>query len=95
VLYAIVGQLMLGLAMQRGSTTAAVASMDAAAVIPAALIGLLLLGDRIVPGLEWLAGAGFVVTLASILGLTRYAEPQHGCAPAGERTADQAAGARR
>ena len=76
VMYAAVGQLMLGLAMQRGSTTAAVASMDAAAVIPAALMGLLLLGDRIEPGLGWLAAVGFVVTLGSILGLTRYAEPQ-------------------
>jgi hypothetical protein len=90
VAYAAVGQLMLGLAMQRGSTTAAVASMDAAAVIPAALIGLLLLGDRIEHGLEWLAAAGFVVTLGSILGLTRYAEPQPGHTGPPER-AEQAA----
>ncbi|MCW2565911.1 MAG: hypothetical protein JWN54_8 [Mycobacterium sp.] len=85
VLYAAVGQLMLGLAMQRGSTTAAVAAMDATAVVPAALIGLLLLGDRIEPGLEWLAAAGFAVTLGSILGLTRYAEPQQGHRPPAER----------
>ena len=86
LLYAAVGQLMLGMAMQRGSTTAAVASMDAAAVIPAALMGLLLLGDRIEPGLEWLAAAGFVVTLGAILGLTRYAEPQmENAAPPGSR----------
>jgi hypothetical protein len=39
-------------------------------------MGLLLLGDRIEPGLGWLAALGFVVTLGSILGLTRYAEPQ-------------------
>jgi drug/metabolite transporter (DMT)-like permease len=90
VLYVAVGQLMLGLAMQRGSTTAAVAAMDATAVVPAALIGLLLLGDRIEPGLGWLAAAGFVVTLGSILGLTRYAAPQHGCAPPREPTADPA-----
>jgi drug/metabolite transporter (DMT)-like permease len=90
VLYAAVGQLMLGLAMQRGSTTAAVAAMDATAVVPAALIGLLLLGDRIEPGLEWLAAAGFVVTLGSILGLTRYAEPQQ-CLPLAERTAHRPA----
>jgi drug/metabolite transporter (DMT)-like permease len=90
VLYAAVGQLMLGLAMQRGSTTAAVAAMDATAVVPAALIGLLLLGDRIEPGLEWLAAAGFVVTLGSILGLTRYAEPQQ-CLPPAERTAHRPA----
>ncbi|MFC4106936.1 hypothetical protein [Micromonospora zhanjiangensis] len=77
IAHSIVGQLLLGLAMQRGSTTAAVAAMDAAGAVPAAIIGLLFLGDRIMPGREWLAGAGFVVTLAAVIGLTRYAEPQH------------------
>jgi hypothetical protein len=77
VAHSIVGQLLLGLAMQRGSTTAAVAAMDAAGAVPAAIVGLLLLGDRIYPGREWLAALGFVVTLASVIGLTRYAEPQH------------------
>jgi drug/metabolite transporter (DMT)-like permease len=76
VAHAVVGQLLLGLAMQRGSATAAVASMDAASAIPAALIGLFLLGDRITPGLEWLAGFGFVAALGAVIGLTRYAEPQ-------------------
>ncbi|MEQ4303344.1 hypothetical protein ABNF97_18485 [Plantactinospora sp. B6F1] len=77
IVHSIVGQLLLGLAMQRGSTTAAVAAMDAAGAVPAAVVGLLLLGDRIWPGREWLAGVGFLVTLAAVLGLTRYAEPQH------------------
>jgi hypothetical protein len=77
IAHSVVGQLLLGLAMQRGSTTAAVAAMDAAGAVPAAIVGLLLLGDRIHPGREWLAGLGFVVTLASVLALTRYAEPQH------------------
>src|ERR687890_1293547 len=77
VAHSMVGQLLLGLAMQRGSTTAAVAAMDAAGAVPAALVGLLLLGDQIHPGREWLAAVGFVVTLAAVLGLTRYAEPQH------------------
>jgi hypothetical protein len=77
VAHSLVGQLLLGLAMQRGSTTAAVAAMDAAGAVPAAIVGLLLLGDRIYPGREWLAALGFVVTLASVIGLTRYAEPQH------------------
>lgn len=75
--HSVVGQLLLGLAMQRGSATAAVAAMDAATAVPAAVVGLLLLGDRIDPGREWLAGIGFIVTLAAVLGLTRYAEPQH------------------
>ncbi len=88
IAHSVVGQLLLGLAMQRGSTTAAVAAMDAAGAVPAAIVGLLLLGDRIHPGREWIAGLGFLATLASVIGLTRYAEPQFHNAPAkptGER----------
>ncbi|WP_176308515.1 hypothetical protein [Micromonospora sp. NBS 11-29] len=85
VAHSVVGQLLLGLAMQRGSTTAAVAAMDAAGAVPAAIIGLLLLNDRIWPGREWLAGLGFLVTLAAVVGLTRYAEPQHHHATARDR----------
>ena len=77
IVHSVIGQLLLGLAMQRGSTTAAVAAMDAAGAVPAAIVGLLLLNDKIWPGREWLAGLGFLVTLAAVVGLTRYAEPQH------------------
>ncbi len=77
IAHGLVGQLLLGLAMQRGSTTAAVAAMDAAAAVPAAIIGLLFLGDKIAPGREWIATVGFVVTLCAVIGLTFYAEPQH------------------
>ena len=77
IAHSVVGQLLLALAMQRGSTTAAVAAMDAASAVPAAVIGLVLLGDRIWPGREWLAALGFLVTLGAVIGLTRYAEPQH------------------
>jgi hypothetical protein len=77
IAHSLVGQLLLGLAMQRGSTTAAVAAMDAAAAVPAAIIGLLFLGDRVAPGMEWVAAAGFLLTLGSVFGLTFYAEPQH------------------
>ncbi len=75
--HSVAGQLLLGMAMQRGSTTAAVAAMDAAAAVPAAAVGLLLLGDEIWPGREWLAAIGFVATLVAVLGLSFYAEPQH------------------
>jgi hypothetical protein len=51
--------------------------MDAAGAVPAAIIGLLLLNDKIWPGREWLAGVGFLATLVAVVGLTRYAEPQH------------------
>jgi hypothetical protein len=77
IAHSLVGQLLLGLAMQRGSTTAAVASMDAAAAVPAAIIGLVFLGDAIRPGREWMAAAGFLVTLAAVIGLSFFAEPQH------------------
>ncbi|WP_376771153.1 hypothetical protein [Rhizomonospora bruguierae] len=77
VAHSLVGQLLLGLAMQRGSTTAAVAAMDAAGAIPAAAIGLALLGDKIAPGREWLAATGFVITILAVVCLTRYAQPQH------------------
>ncbi|MFI6270329.1 hypothetical protein [Micromonospora zamorensis] len=85
IAHSIVGQLLLGLAMQRGSTTAAVAAMDAAGAVPAAIVGLLLLNDKIWPGREWLAAVGFLVTLAAVIGLTRYAEPQQQQRPATRR----------
>jgi drug/metabolite transporter (DMT)-like permease len=75
--HSVVGQLLLGMAMQRGSTTAAVAAMDAAAAVPAAVVGLLFLGDAIHPGREWIAAFGFVATLMAVIGLSFYAEPQH------------------
>ncbi|HTJ32415.1 MAG TPA: hypothetical protein VL738_04235 [Dactylosporangium sp.] len=77
IAHSLVGQLLLGLAMQRGSTTAAVAAMDAAGAVPAALVGLLFLGDGVWPHREWLVAIGFVVTLAGVIGLSFYAEPQH------------------
>jgi len=76
VAHSIVGQLLLGLAMQRGSTTAAVAAMDAAGAVPSAIIGLLFLNDKIWPGREWLAAVGFLATLGAVIAMTRYAEPQ-------------------
>lgn len=77
IAHSVVGQMLLGMAMQRGSTTAAVAAMDAAAAVPAAVIGLLFLGDAIQPGREWLAAVGFLGTLVAVIGLTFFAEPQH------------------
>jgi hypothetical protein len=95
VAHSLVAQLLLGLAMQRGSTTAAVAAMDAAAAVPAAIIGLLFLGDKIRPGLEWLAGVGFVGTLAAVIGMTFFAEPQHHHDTGRHRRPDQFQGSRR
>lgn len=83
VAHSAIGQWLIGLAMQRGSVTAAIAAMDAAGAVPAAIVGLLLLNDKIWPGREWLAAVGFLITLASVVGLTRYAAAQHsGAVPA-------------
>lgn len=95
VAHSLVAQLLLGLAMQRGSTTAAVAAMDAASAIPPAIIGLLFLGDKVRPGLGWLAGVGFVATLAAVIGMTFFAEPQHHHATGRHRRPDQFVGTRR
>ena len=77
IVHSAIGQWLIGLAMQRGSVTAAIAAMDAAGAVPAAIVGLLLLNDKIWPGREWLAAVGFLITLAAVLGLTRYATTQH------------------
>lgn len=76
ILHSLSGTLLLALGMQRGSTMAAIAGMDTAAAVPPAILGLVFLGDQIVPGREWFAGLGFLVTLAAVLALTRYAQPQ-------------------
>ncbi|MGH3545904.1 MAG: hypothetical protein ACRDPW_08260 [Mycobacteriales bacterium] len=74
--HTVAGQLIFGLALQRGATTAASAAMNAMAA-PVAIVGLLLLGDQIVNGRELLAGLGFVVTIGAVIGLAYYAQPQN------------------
>ncbi|BCJ36918.1 hypothetical protein Athai_44210 [Actinocatenispora thailandica] len=86
ILHSILAQLLLGLAMQRGSATAAVAAMDAASAIPAAVVGLLFLGDGIRAGMHWLALTGFCFSLCAVLLLSRYAEPQPRRVAAGQVT---------
>jgi hypothetical protein len=88
IIHSLTAQLLLGLAMQRGSTNAAVAAMDAAGAVPAAAVGLLFLGDKIRPGTAWLAVLGFLMTLASVIALTRYAEPQRRDEPEPEALED-------
>ena len=75
IAHTIAGQLIFGLALQRGATTAASASMNAMAA-PVAVVGLLLLGDKIVNGRQLLAAIGFIATLGAVIGLAFYAQPQ-------------------
>ncbi len=81
VAHTVAGQLIFGLALQRGATTASSAAMNAMAA-PVAVVGLLLLGDQILDGRELLAGVGFVVTVGAVIGLAFYAQPQRHEIPA-------------
>ncbi|MCY7341040.1 MAG: hypothetical protein LH603_04080 [Pseudonocardia sp.] len=57
VVAALIGQALLAAALQRGSSTATMASMDSVSVLLASVAGLAVLGDRIVAGREaWVAG---------------------------------------
>jgi drug/metabolite transporter (DMT)-like permease len=63
---AFVGQALLAAALQRGSSTATMASMDSVSVLLSSGAGLLLLGDRIAPGREpWVLG-GIALVLCGV-----------------------------
>ena len=76
LVHTVAGQLIMTLALQRGVTTAAAASMNAMAAAPVAVVGVLLLGDQIVDGRAPLAVIGFIVTLVAVVGMALYSQPQ-------------------
>jgi drug/metabolite transporter (DMT)-like permease len=71
--YGLLGTLLYATALQRGTVTTATAALFAAETVAPASVGLALLHDHARPGLGPLALAGFLVTLAGCLVLTRYA----------------------
>lgn len=88
---ALLGQALLAAGLQRGSTTATMAVMDATAAVLASTAGLLVLGDRIADG----RGAWVVVGLALVVGgvaaMAVVADPaQHGPAANSRRGREQA-----
>ncbi|MFJ2111208.1 hypothetical protein ACIOEX_04660 [Streptomyces sp. NPDC087850] len=66
--------LLLTSALARGSVTTATAGMVLGETIGPALVGVVWLGDRTRPGLEWLAVTGFAVAVAGALALARFGE---------------------
>ncbi|MEU5714203.1 hypothetical protein AB0G71_00165 [Streptomyces sp. NPDC020403] len=78
------GFLFLTSAFQRGSVTAATAGMVLGETIGPALVGVVWLGDRPRPGLEWPALAGCAAAVAGSVALARFGEPSG--QGAGERT---------
>ncbi len=68
----LVAFLLYATAMQRGSVTTSTAAMVVTQTSVPAVVGALLLGDRVQDGLGLLAAAGFALAVAGALGLTRY-----------------------
>jgi hypothetical protein len=71
VLSAVVGQVLLAAALQRGSTTSTGASMDSVTMVLASVAGIALLADPITPGRTWWVIAGLVVIVGGVLAMTR------------------------
>lgn len=66
---AVVGQSLLAAALQRGSPTATMASMDATGVLLASIAGLLVLGDKIIPGRDSWVAAGLALVVAGVVAM--------------------------
>jgi hypothetical protein len=69
VVAAFAGQAMLAAALQRGTTTATVASMDSMTVLLASGFGLLVLGDLVAPGRGWWLLSGLVLVVIGVLAM--------------------------
>jgi drug/metabolite transporter (DMT)-like permease len=72
---ALIGQSLLAAALQRGSTTATMASMDATGVLLASAAGLLLLGDQVVPGRGPWVAVGLSLVVAGVVAMAIVARP--------------------
>ncbi|WP_329793396.1 hypothetical protein V1227_16205 [Lentzea sp. DG1S-22] len=83
VIGAFVGQACLATALQRGSATSAVASMDATTVVIASAAGLAVMGDRIAAGREWWVVLGVLLVVSGVLVLGAVAKPARELVPTG------------
>jgi drug/metabolite transporter (DMT)-like permease len=81
------GMLLYATALQRGSVTQATAPLVVGEMVVPALVGLWLLGDAARPGWNWVAGTGFVLSLAGAIGLAWHggASPKLSAEPGAER----------
>ncbi len=69
------GVLLYAAALQRGSVTVASASTIVGQTVAPALVGWLLLGDRVRPGYVPVAVLGFVLAVTAAMALARHAQP--------------------
>jgi uncharacterized membrane protein len=82
VLAAVLGQALLAGALQRGSATSAVATMDATSTVLASVVGMVAMGDRIAPGREWWVAVGLALVVVGVLALGK--APHSSAAPVKE-----------
>jgi len=75
VLAAVLGQTMLAAALQRGTTTATAASMDATSVVIASIVGLAVLGDQVAAGRAWWVVGGLVLVVGGVLAMVKFSAP--------------------
>ncbi len=75
VLAAFVGQACLATALQRGSATSAMASMDATTVVLSSAAGLALMGDQTAPGRQWWVALGVLLVVSGVLVLGSVSRP--------------------
>jgi len=66
---ALVGQAGMAAALQRGSATSAVATMDSVTVVVTSAVGVLALGDRVAPGRGWWVAVGVALVVLGVLAL--------------------------
>ncbi|MFJ8582248.1 hypothetical protein [Micromonospora sp. NPDC093277] len=69
------GLLLYAAALQRGSVTIASASTIVGQTVAPAIVGWLLLGDRVRPGFAPVAVVGFVLAVTAAVALARHARP--------------------
>jgi hypothetical protein len=93
VAHLLLGQAVMAPALARRVMTAAIATMQGTALASAALAGLLLLGDRAMPGRQGLVPLGLVVVFVTVIALTsvvevrQHEEPVRGPEPGSARPA--------
>jgi drug/metabolite transporter (DMT)-like permease len=74
---AVIGQALLAAALQRGSSTATMASMDSVSVLLSSVAGLLLVGDAIAAGREAWVVAGLALVICGVVAMA-FVQPHHG-----------------
>lgn len=75
VLAAVLGQALLAAALQRGSTTATMATMDATTVVLSSVVGLAVLGDQTAPGYGSWVVIGLTLVVGGVLAMATVVSP--------------------